>query len=398
MTATTTGRHQPLDHLVLAGVLVLLAVEPTAVGIGSENADVDVTRWVIRLVTYGLAFAAFLVWTPSLSRLRAPLGWLLATGLALMIMAPWGLNPVGDALVAFGVLVTVLYAVTVVDRLGFDRVMLVTLAVLTVVVTIGLADSIGDARSSGLSGGANGFGIQGALVVVLATHRWLRSTSPVWLLLVPIGMAATIASDSRVALLAIAVGIFMLVRDVLPPLSAVLVVIVVAAALVSTLSADIATDVAVEASRSGEAEEIATLTGRTDIWSASVDAVQARPLTGWGITGVREVYLDAFERGELAFEVQDGHNVLVQLTLMGGIIPAVLFAAAALSYLLRLSASTVRLRDALVAMVLIHGITEAVVSAEPRLFWFLFALALASAAGAGRGHPSLRSPSTAMAP
>ncbi|MDH3707096.1 MAG: O-antigen ligase family protein, partial [Acidimicrobiia bacterium] len=369
-------RH--VHHLILITLLVLLTVEPTVVGIGSEDSSVDLARWVIRLLTYGLAFGAFLLWRPG--PIRAPLGWLLAAAVALAAVAPWGANPLGDALVGFGIVAMVLYAAVAVDRLGFDRVMLVTLLVLTAVVAIGGLVSVGDPRWSGLSGGANGYGIQGALIVVLAVHRWLRSTSPLWLAFVPIGLVAAVASDSRVALLAIGVGVFMLVRDLLPPLSAVLVLLVVVAGLVSTASSNIASDVAVEASRSGEAEEITTLTGRTDIWESSLDAIRQRPLTGWGITGVRPIYSDAVVRGELAFEAQDAHNVLVQVALVGGIAPAVLLLAAALSYLVGLSVSTNRLRDALVAMVVLHGLTEAVIGSEPRLLFFVFATALASAA------------------
>ncbi|WP_235497614.1 O-antigen ligase family protein [Frankia sp. R43] len=73
-------------------------------------------------------------------------------------------------------------------------------------------------------------------------------------------------------------------------------------------------------SRGESAEKLATLNERTNLWSLALDAFEQKPMTGWGLTASRGIFLDAIGLG-------GGHNAFVNVLVDGGAIGALLWLA-----------------------------------------------------------------------
>lgn len=71
-----------------------------------------------------------------------------------------------------------------------------------------------------------------------------------------------------------------------------------------------------------------TLTGRSAIWSASIDGARSRPVTGYGLEGFWQAGNEAAYRVQRVaeFEVTSSHQGVIDLWLTGGAIAVVLYA------------------------------------------------------------------------
>ncbi|WP_232295117.1 O-antigen ligase family protein [Parafrankia sp. EUN1f] len=96
-----------------------------------------------------------------------------------------------------------------------------------------------------------------------------------------------------------------------------LVTIGVFAAIAAVTSSDV---VLSYLSRGESAEKLATLNERTNLWSLALDAFERKPMTGWGLTASRGIFLDAIGLG-------GGHNAFVNVLVDGGAIGALLWLA-----------------------------------------------------------------------
>ncbi len=124
-------------------------------------------------------------------------------------------------------------------------------------------------------------------------------------------------------------------------------------------------------SRTGSIDEIMTLTGRTEIWSAAVERLLERPMFGWGFNGTEGIMTASMQAGFSGTAV-NAHNMYLQLTLGLGVVGffpgftlAIFFARAYVK-------NPLPYRDLIVGLILFNGLAEADIFATPVLTGFIF--------------------------
>jgi O-antigen ligase len=109
-------------------------------------------------------------------------------------------------------------------------------------------------------------------------------------------------------------------------------------------------------SRSGEIDEITTVTGRSSIWSAVPRLIEGREWTGFGYAS--SVFVLAQHEREVGFATSHAHNIILQLLLTTGWIGVALFCFSVASVGARAAYLADRTVLILLAFVLLNGITE----------------------------------------
>src|SRR5262249_8495409 len=114
-------------------------------------------------------------------------------------------------------------------------------------------------------------------------------------------------------------------------------------------------------SRSGDAEELLTGTGRSFIWELSWSLIQKAPILGYGFNSTYSMFMDEADllNGDVGVYVfPHSHNLMLQLLLYGGIIALMLMALVVASIV----QSAIKARDpslvALLACYLSFTMTE----------------------------------------
>jgi O-antigen ligase len=109
-------------------------------------------------------------------------------------------------------------------------------------------------------------------------------------------------------------------------------------------------------SRSGNLEEVTSMTGRTDIWYAVLKLAEEQPITGHGYASSILV-LPQHER-EVGFLTSHAHNLILQLLLTTGWVGVILFAVSVACVALRACVFSDRVVLALLSFVFLNGVTE----------------------------------------
>ncbi len=215
-----------------------------------------------------------------------------------------------------------------------------------------------------------------AMVLALGFARMAR-----WNRLVPlIGfLAITLyATNSRTAILATAALAVVCVRYV--PLKwsiAAGFLMLVAAGGFLLVASSGSEELASALSRSGQSEELSSLTGRTEIWAWVLDRIEERPIVGQGYGCARfamAVFNDLVEQDMAGYHA---HNTLLNLALTTGVVGAVLF----LGMIFNLALDFVRqpsiVPDMILVLVVVAGIADAVAfSPIPDVYTVLWLIAL----------------------
>lgn len=241
-------------------------------------------------------------------------------------------------------------------------------------------------RLQGISGHPNILAKQSAvfiLLVIAARRRGHMGRLPGWLLL-GLGIVTLLATNSRTALLAVVLA-WLLVdlrsrRLLLAGIAAgtVLLGLVVLAGSTGILPG---IDVLLgSASRSGDASEILTLTGRTELWGFVWEKVLQRPLQGYGFNAFGPIMSRAWYGNEDAGA--EAHNSFLQALFTVGLLGTVPFVSAFIVLLRRWMERPNALRDLFTVYVLIAGATEAELTALPVLLTLAAFLAFALDAAA----------------
>ena len=129
-------------------------------------------------------------------------------------------------------------------------------------------------------------------------------------------------------------------------------------------------------SRSGQSEELSSLTGHTEIWAWVLDRIEERPIVGQGYGCARfamAVFNDLVEQDMAGC----AHNTLLNLALTTGVVGAVLF----LGMIFNLALDFVRqpsiVPDMILVLVVVAGIADAVAfSPIPDVYTVLWLIAL----------------------
>jgi O-antigen ligase len=170
--------------------------------------------------------------------------------------------------------------------------------------------------------------------------------------------ACLILSNNRMALLAL--GVAGTVSYVLSGGTARKAVAAVAVAtILVSLAALFHEDISVAAARSGDASEVATLTGRTEIWAVVLAMAVEAPVLGYGF-GSSLFILS--KHPDLFLAAAHAHNVYLEQLFTGGMIGLGLFVASiAVTIALGVKSGAAK-ETALMSFFVVYGFTEPIIN------------------------------------
>jgi O-antigen ligase len=219
-------------------------------------------------------------------------------------------------------------------------------------------------RLAGITSHPNAIGELASLGLLVARLFWSQMNGRSrWINVTFVGLcaAALFLSESRTALgaLLIALSINQLGRFSWSARPAVLIGVAtfMLASLLAMLIYGSDTTLSL-LSRSGNPTEILTLTGRTQIWQATVALWQASPLVGWGYGS--GAFLIPKLSSAIGFVVAQPHNLVLLIMVSGGLVALGLFAVAVVVTLRSLVRAGSPPATAFLAWLFVGGLTEAV--------------------------------------
>lgn len=213
-------------------------------------------------------------------------------------------------------------------------------------------------RLAGVAGSANNMGRLAAFGLLLlglyarefsSYSRWLTVGAAI---IMGVALVMTNSRTSMAMLAAILFAVYVLNwRRLYIALFAVSVVLVSMALLLP-----VGDEALKLISRSGNLDEVTSMTGRTDIWYAVIKLAEEQRLTGHGYAS--SIFVLPQHEREVGFLTSHAHNLLLQLLLTTGWIGVILFALAVVCVALRASIFGDRVVLALLSFVFLNGVTE----------------------------------------
>ena len=241
-------------------------------------------------------------------------------------------------------------------------------------------------RLQGISGHPNILAKQSAvfiLLVIAARRRGHLKRLLSWALL-GLGFVTLLATNSRTALLAVVFAWTLVeLRSRRLLLAGIVASIVLLGLVVLAGSTGILPSIDVllgSASRSGDASEIFTLTGRTELWGFVWGKILQQPLQGYGFNAFGPIMSHIWYGNEDAGA--EAHNSFLQALFTVGLLGTAPFVSAFIVLLRRWIKQPNALRDLFTSYVLIAGATEAELTALPVLLTLTAFLAFALDAAA----------------
>lgn len=364
--------------------------DPGEVGLDWQN-GAKLATWV------ALAFVVVLRHRDLTPLLRNPcylLAWLYA-GLA-AASTGWSQLPAFTAANALGMMAYLGLAGLVAVRMNEVTALRVMIVASTALVAAGLvggllnldvawmppSDVETEYRLQGFSGHPNTFGQMAAILclLVVAAYRGGAIGKCVSLLALAIGLAALLACRSRFALTGFLVSwAFVALRG--RPIGRVLVmatlILAAGAAIYAAVLPRQELNILLSSlSRTGDASEMFTLTGRVDLWGAATQPISRAPLFGYGFVGTEGMLSEFLPRNFVGATINP-HNMFIQsLMSLGFVGTAPAFALFGLLLVL-VFARPDPLRDQMTIFVLINGFGEAEVFSTPVFLNFVLYWAIA---------------------
>lgn len=360
--------------LALLGAAIVLVSDATLRGAPEQGLDVQ------SAAKFGLWVLGLLLWCWRRAELRralgrAPTALLAGYGLWCLLGSAWSATPLytaGAALAWLGLwTVAVVLATALTPRQGalalgaaLAVAMAGSLALLALAPALALTpmDNGRLLRLSGLFASPNNLGRAAALLLLLgavAAPGLRRGPAlAVGLVAGVLGGACLLLSDNRGSMGALALaGVVALLGRRLAALAA-LGLVAACGVLLLAVAPGLADAVGALVSRSGQLDEVTTLTGRTEIWAASWRLIEQAPLLGHGFASSRELLPAAWNDG-YGWTTTSAHNLWLQAWLTTGAVGLVLVLGAQGAWLWQALRRPQPLRDAVVVLVLAIGLTEA---------------------------------------
>ncbi len=210
-------------------------------------------------------------------------------------------------------------------------------------------------RMSGITGAANAMGYIAAFtcLMIYCYWRYLVPRLPkVYLLLLAINLMPLLMSDSRSSLIAMIMAIGIVFLQTMAPSRLALFFGAICAVIAFLSFVDLNAFLAMF-SRSGDASEILTGTGRTEIWSQVLPLIAQKPLLGWGYAS------SGFIMPSLNHSTPHAHNMFLQILFMTGWIGLLLTLPAIFIKLFYALRAHDQFKVTLLFFMLIQGLTEA---------------------------------------
>jgi len=328
--------------------------------------------------------------------LEFPGAWTLLLTLWALLTIPFAINPLHATVATTAILCLTVFAPAAIDQIGQQRT--------AIAFTIGLLgfiaacwatfylypelgrypfnppeETFGRDRLAGLSP-PNGLGRQAGLTLIFVMvlgyqqiWRWRTVLLASAFLLVTAYM-----TDSKTAMISIVVSMSYLGLRILGSRRVTAIACCAAAAigLLFWLNENHLLPINLDAiasrfSRSGDADEVYSLTGRDALWEFTIRKISESPICGYGMGCVRFVMPES----DIAWGTFQAHNLFLNLALMTGIVGAGFFAASVLSQLFNSFRQPSLLVDTLLIHVLIGGIGDSMmfnpITDCHTLVWFM---------------------------
>lgn len=198
--------------------------------------------------------------------------------------------------------------------------------------------------------------------------RWRRLAAPLAFLGVTLWLTDSRTSQGAVA----ALVVLWWLRRTRPATWALGAALLAAGLLVAeTAQVDWSQGV-VGAARDGDADELYSVNGRTELWEFVIDKVARAPWLGYGFGGSRFVVND-FE----TFPAAHAHQLLLDCLLETGAVGALLLTAMLVVQFFRLCAAPAAFADAVTVLVIVTGLTETpIFNPVPEAFTLAWLIAL----------------------
>lgn len=235
-------------------------------------------------------------------------------------------------------------------------------------------------RLGGVAGSPNSLGRTASMTILVTAVLVVSYRLPVysWRCVLPVVMGGVclILSDSRTSLLAVIAAFgFYLLRC--RPVIGLTAIGGMALAGLALLNLDIPWhELGKSFARSGRFSEMTTLTGRTEIWSATWKAFLERPLFGYGY-GSTKVLLPEVYRSFWGYTVTQAHNLYLQILVTTGVVGLILIliplSLQIIAYITRPQPFT----GFVIVYMLVYGLTETgPISTAPNILTFIWAISL----------------------
>ncbi len=390
MPATRKSRRPALLELTLLVLLMVLPIAGSAFGrgqIGSPTAEELFGKALAVLVILGVALLF------GAGKWAASLPWriLVIFALVLLVAAPWAIAPlvsVPDAAILLGA--TLLAGLLAVDVgvVGSLRALAGSSSLLVLASfaeerwverstenVLGGEGLFGVDRVAGVFSDPNMFGQTAAVGVVAAVllliHVRRAGIAAACGALCLVGLAA---SQSRTAVLALLVALVVaIIRKPFARGLGLVALVVIGAFAFSLPGAE--AFLTESFTRSGDANEVATFTGRTRVWGAVLEVVPERPILGHGAGSSPQVLSELIRDGRVTWPALHAHNGVLQVLLTGGVTGVVLLLASFAAWFAKQRSE--RRLDALVWLVIVGTLTEVLVMRAPSTYWLVLVIAFA---------------------
>ncbi len=197
------------------------------------------------------------------------------------------------------------------------------------------------------------------LIFVLWRQRQL--TGPIYFGIFAMSAGALALSISRASLIALLVATGFVYRDrifrFLGPIGSAFALLVLcgsllAAATTTSAAQQLMQNFVQQVTKSGELEEITTLTGRTEIWMYAVNRLAEKPWTGFGPATSKVVLED---------HVNYTHNLWLHIFLSSGILGGLILIALTIGRLFQAVVRPARLIDFIIIFTFVNGLVENVI-------------------------------------
>ncbi|NNF65231.1 MAG: O-antigen ligase family protein [Acidimicrobiia bacterium] len=342
-------------------------------------------------VTVALAYPAHFV-----SMFRNPATrWLIGLTTLAILSTTWSFDPartfMQGATAFAGVLLVVLHS----EIRGWQSTRAVLMRGFVVVIALGIAVDLASGseqvRWAGVAGAATQLAQFAVMTAALALLGWLRGHETTIFTTGVTGLCLTVAflSQSRVALLVLvclcALTVYLRADRAVRPmaiLGVVATVAMAASALVNQIGQLALRD-------DTEVGDLTELTGRTSIWSESLELYPRRPVVGHGFASGESIWADRVFTGEISWYPSNAHNVFLETLLSLGLLGSVVLLGLVVSVFIHRQNGDGIAASILVVVVLVLGSTEAMVHFASPAFVVL-ALACSALQLPGRYNLTMR--------
>ena len=309
--------------------------------------------------------------------LRTPIGGATLCYMGFLFLSTaWAPDPADTIVSCVLLFCTLLFAMAMVSQLsvkdiligltiGYSMIVLPSLAISPFAVSFAPvnADSLGEAdRLRGFANHPVSLAAVCAMLMVCcaALMYYMPKRRPILIGIIILALATLMLSQSRMALVAVLISGFIFWLRVRPGASWLIPIGVLAATAITLTTASIGlenilpSELVKLVSRSGNVNELLTLTGRSVIWDFTLHQIAEAPILGHGHNSSEPIFLERFH----LFTVTHAHNLLLQALFSIGLIGTLFLVTILVIQLRTFLVSPELFRDVVLVALLVGGITE----------------------------------------